>query len=100
MKEPEHISYFFVDHANGRFTASNTPGLKDSHNTAPNFVTSQVNNTLPLPGAAEHNPPMADTTVASLASFNHPKQFGQEGLGSENEGFVRIFTSCMQSSQQ
>jgi hypothetical protein len=68
-------------------------GMKNNHNTAPNFVTPQANNTLPLPGAAKHNPPMAYTTVGSLASFNHRKQFGQEGLGAESEGLVGIFNS-------
>jgi hypothetical protein len=81
MQAPEHIPYFSAHHANGRFTASNTPGLKNSHNTAPNFVTPQANNTLLLPGAAEHNPPKANETVGSLASFNHQKQFGREGWG-------------------
>jgi hypothetical protein len=95
MKEPEHISYFFADHANGRFTATYrpAPGLKNSHHTAPNFVTPQANTTLLLPGAAEHNPPKEDTTVGSLAADNHQKQFGREGLGAESEGFVRIFNS-------
>jgi len=81
MQAPEHISYFPAHHANGSFTASNTPCLKNSHNTAPNFVTPQPNNTLPLPGAAEHNLPLADNTIASLTSFNHRKQFGRDGLG-------------------
>jgi hypothetical protein len=90
MKAPEHISDFSAHHASGRFTASYrpAPGLKNSHTTAPNFVTPQANNTLPLPGAAEHNPPMADTTVGSLAADNHRKQFGREGLGAESEGVV------------
>jgi hypothetical protein len=80
MKEPEHISYFFADHANGSFTASNTPapGLKNSHHTAPSFLTPQANNTPPLPGAAEHYPTKADKTVGSLAADNHRKQFGGE----------------------
>jgi hypothetical protein len=86
MKEPEHNSYFFADHANGRITAGNTPDLKNSENTAPNFVTPQANNTLPLPGAAEHKPPMADTTVESLAADNQRKQFGREGLETESDG--------------
>jgi len=95
MKEPEHISYFFAGNANCRQTARYrpAPGLKNSHHTAPNFVTPQANNTLPLPGAVEHNPPKADTTIGSLASDNHQKQFGREGWGAENEGFVEIFTS-------
>jgi hypothetical protein len=92
MKEPEHNSCFFADHANCRQAASNTPGLKNSHHTAPNFVAPQANNTLPLPGAAEHNPPKADETVGSLAADNHRKQFGREGLGVESEGFVGMFT--------
>jgi hypothetical protein len=79
MKEPEYISYFSAHHASGRFTASYTPGLKNSHNTAPNIVTPQANNTLPLFGAAEHNPPNANTTDASLASINHQKLHGREG---------------------
>jgi hypothetical protein len=62
-------------------------GMKNNHNTAPNFVTPQANNTLPLPGAAKHNPPMAHITFGSLASFNHQKQFGREGLGAQSEGF-------------
>jgi hypothetical protein len=92
MKEPQHLSDFSAHHANGRFTASyNTaPGLKNSHHTAPNFVTPQANNTLPLPGAAEHNPPMADITVGSLASDNHRKQFGRDGLGA---WFLGVFTN-------
>ncbi len=94
MKEPEHNSYFFADHANGRFAASYrpAPGLKNSHNTAPNFVTPQANNTLPLPGAAEQNPPMANKTVGSLAADNHRKQFGREGWRAESNAFVRILT--------
>jgi len=94
MKEPEPLSYFFADHANGRFAASNrpTPGLKNSHYTAPNFATPQANNTLPLPGVAEHNTPKADETVESSAAVNHRKQFGREGLGVECEGFVGVFT--------
>jgi hypothetical protein len=82
MNEPEPLSCFFADHANGRFTASYrpAPGLKNSHNTAPNFVAPQANNALPLPGAVEHNPPKADTTVGSLAADNHLKQFGRDGL--------------------
>ncbi len=93
MKEPENISYFFADHANSRFAASYrpAPGLKNSHSTAPKFVTPQANNTLPLPGAAEYKPPMADTTVGSLAADNHRKQFGREGLGAKSEGFVGVF---------
>jgi hypothetical protein len=93
MKEPEHLSYFFAHHANGRFAASYKPasGLKTSHHTAPNFVTPQANKTLPLPGAAEHNPPKADTTVASLAADNHRKKFRREGWGMESEGFVGNF---------
>jgi len=78
MQAPEQIPYFSAHYANGRFTASNTPGLKNSHHTAPNFVTPQANNTLPLPGTAEHKPPMADETVGSLAADNHLKQFGRE----------------------
>ncbi len=81
MKEPDHISYFSAHHANGRFTASNTPGLKNSHHTAPNFVTQQANNTLPLPGAAEHNRHKADKTVGSLAADNHRKQFRRGRIG-------------------
>jgi hypothetical protein len=82
MKEPQHLSCFFADHASGRFAASYrpAPGLKNSHYTAPNFVTPQANITLPLPGAAEHNPPKADTTVGSLAADNQRKQFGRDGL--------------------
>jgi len=95
MKEPEHISYSSAYHAIGRQAASNTPGLKNIHYTAPNFVTPQANNILPLPGAAQHNQPMADNTVESLASFNHPKQFGRDRLGAESEGFVGKFTSNM-----
>jgi hypothetical protein len=92
MKEPEHTSDFFADHANGSFAASYkpTPSMKNSHHTAPNFVTPQANNTLPMPGAAEQILPMADTTVSSLASFNHQKQFGREGLGAVSEGLVGI----------
>jgi hypothetical protein len=90
MKEPEHNSYFFADHANGRFAASScpAPGLKNSHHTAPNFVTPQANNTLPLPGAAEHNPTKANETVGSLASFNHRKQFGRVRHESESKLFT------------
>jgi hypothetical protein len=95
MKEPQHLSDFSAHHASGRFAASYkpAPGLKNSHHTAPNFVTPQANNTLPLPGAAEHNPPLADNTVGSLAFFNHQKQFGRERLGAGSEGFVGIFFS-------
>ena len=97
MKKPEHTSYFFAHHANARHAVSYTPvpppGLKNSHNTAPNFVTPQANNTLPLPGAAEHNPPKADTAVGSLAADNHRKQFGQDGLGAERDSIVGIFKS-------
>jgi hypothetical protein len=95
MKEPHHNSCFFADHANGRFAASYRPahGLKNSHHTAPNFVTPQANNTLPLPGAAEHNPPKADTAVGSSAAVNRRKQFGREGLGMESEGVKRILNS-------
>jgi hypothetical protein len=93
MQAPDHISYFSAHHANGSFTASNTPGLKNNHNTAPNFVTPQANNTLPLPGAAEHNPPKVYKTLVSLASNNRRKQFGQEGLGAESVGFVGIITN-------
>ncbi|NCU32958.1 MAG: hypothetical protein EOM23_08525 [Candidatus Moranbacteria bacterium] len=94
MKEPEHLSYSFADHANGRQAASYrpAPGMKNSHYTAPNFGTPQANNTLPLPDAAKHNPPKADTAVESLAADNHRKKFGWEGLGVESEGFVGIFT--------
>jgi hypothetical protein len=67
--------------------------LKNSHHTAPNFVTPQVNNTLPLPDAAEHHSPKADETVGSLAADNQRKQFGREGLGAESEGFEGIFNS-------
>jgi hypothetical protein len=50
MKESEQLSYFFADHANGRFAVSNKPaaGLKNRHNTAPNFATPLANNALPL----------------------------------------------------
>jgi len=67
--------------------------LKNSHNTAPNFVTPQANKALPLPGAAEHNSPVAVTTVGRLAADNHWKRFGWEGLGAGNERFVGIFKS-------
>jgi hypothetical protein len=95
MKEPLPLSYFFADHASGRFAASYkpAPGLKNSHNTALIFVAPQANNTLPLPGAALHNPPMAGTTVGSLAADNHRKQFGREGLGEGSEGVYSCF-SC------
>jgi len=93
MQEPEHITYFPAHHANGRQAASYTSGLKNSHNTAPNIATPQANNALTLPGATAHNPPNADETVGSLASFNHRKQFGREGWGAESEGFVGIFNS-------
>jgi hypothetical protein len=95
MKEPQPISYFSAHHAIGSFTASYTPGLKNSRYTAPNFTAPQANKALPLPGAAEHKPPMADTTVDSLAADNHRKQFGRDGLGVESEGFVGIF-ACWQ----
>jgi hypothetical protein len=93
MKEPVPLSYLFADHAISRFTASSlpAPGLKNSHNTAPNFVTPLANNTLPLPGAAEQNPPMANKTVGSLAADNHRKKFRREGWGMESEGFVGNF---------
>jgi hypothetical protein len=92
MKEPEHTSDFFADHANGSFAASYkpTPSMKNSHNTALIFVTPQANNTLPLPGATEHNPLMANETVATLAADNHRKQFGREGLGA---WFLGVFTN-------
>jgi hypothetical protein len=72
MKEPQHLSCFFTDHANGRFTASYNPapGLKNSHHTAPNFATPQANNALPLPGAAKHYPPKAIETFGSLAAVS------------------------------
>jgi hypothetical protein len=94
MKEPQHLSDFSANHANGRFAVSNKPaaGLKNSHHTAPNFATPLANNALPLPGAAIHNPPMADTTVGSLAADNHRKQFGREGLGTESEWVKRMLT--------
>jgi hypothetical protein len=81
MQAPEHISYFFAGNANCRQTAPYrpAPGLKNSHNTAPNFVTPQANNTLSLPGAAEHKPPMVYKTIGSLASFNQLKQFRRKG---------------------
>jgi hypothetical protein len=79
LQQPEHISYFSAHHANGRQAASNTPGFKTSHHTAPNFVTPQANNTLSLPGAAEHKPPMVYKTIGSLASFNQLKQFRRKG---------------------
>jgi hypothetical protein len=93
MKEPEHISYFSAHHANCRQAASYTPGLKNSQHTAPNFVRPQANTTNPLPGAAEHNPPMADTTVGNLAADNHRKRFGQEGWGAKSEGLVEVLYS-------
>jgi hypothetical protein len=34
----------------------------------------------PTSGPAEHNPPKANETDGSLASFNHQKQFGRDGL--------------------
>jgi hypothetical protein len=94
MNEPEPLFYFFADHANGRFTASYrpAPGLKNSHNTAHNFVSPQANNALLLPGAAEHSPPKADTTVESLAADNQRKQFGGEGFGAGSEWYLWIFT--------
>jgi hypothetical protein len=80
MKEPQHLSDFSAHHASGRFAASYKPApcLKNSHNTAPNFATPQANKALPLPGAVEHKPPMADTTVGNLAADNQRKQFGRE----------------------
>jgi hypothetical protein len=71
MKEPVKLSYFFADHATGRFTAICAPKA----------------------GAAEHNPPMTNKTVESLAADNHWKQFGREGLGAVSEGLVGIFKS-------
>jgi hypothetical protein len=87
MKEPEHISYFSAHHANCRQAANYrpTPGLKNSLTSAPNFVTPQANNTLPLPGAANHNPPKANEPIGSSASFNHRKQFGRDGLEAGSE---------------
>jgi hypothetical protein len=92
MKAPDLSPYSFAHHANGSCTASNTPGLKNSHYTAPNFVTPQANNALPLPEAVEHKPPMTDTTVESSAADNHRKQFGREGLGAGREVDVVMLT--------
>jgi hypothetical protein len=95
MKEPLHLSDFSAHHASRSFTASYKPApcFKNSHNTALIFVAPQANNALPLPGAAEHNPPMADTTLGSLAADNHQKQFGWEGLGMESGKFIWICIS-------
>jgi hypothetical protein len=71
MKESVHLSYFFADHATGRFTAICAPKA----------------------GAAEHNPAKANETVGSLAADNHRKQFGREGLEAESVGFVGMFKS-------
>jgi hypothetical protein len=71
MKEPEHLSCFFADHANGRVTPK------------PHFIT----------GAAKPNPPKANETVGNLAADNHRKQFGWEGLGVRSEGITGIFTN-------
>jgi hypothetical protein len=92
MKTPDLSSYFFDHHANGSFTASNTPGLKNSHYTAPNFAAPQANKAFLLPGEAEHKPPMTDTTVESSAADNHRKQFGREGLGAGREVDVVMLT--------
>jgi len=92
MQEPDHISHFFAEHASGRFTASYTPtpapGLKNCHDTAPMVVTLQSNNALPLPGAAEHNPPKVDETVGSLVYFKPRNEPGREGMGEGSEGFL------------
>jgi hypothetical protein len=79
MQAPENISHFSAHHANCRQAASYTPGLKNSHYTALNFITPKANNTLSLPGAAEHKPPMVYKTIGSLASFNQLKQFRRKG---------------------
>ncbi len=95
MKEPENISCFFAQHANGRQAASNSPGLKNSHNTTPNFITPQANNTFPLPGAAKHNPPKADETVGGLAADNQRKQSRREGLGAKSDRLLaNNFNHC------
>ncbi len=92
MQAPYKKPYSFSEHASGRFTASYTPtpapGLKNSHDTAPIVVTPQANKALPLPGAAEHNPSSADTTVGSLVYFKLRSEPGREGMGAESEGFV------------
>ncbi len=93
MKAPGLSPYSFDHHANGSFTPSNTPGLKNSYNTTPNFVTPQANKALPLPGVAEHSPPKVDETVGSLVYFKLRNEPGREGMGAESEGFEVVFAS-------
>jgi site-specific recombinase XerD len=50
-------------------TPTPAPGLKNSHDTAPIVVKPHANNALPLPGAAEHNPPNAGEKVGAGAEF-------------------------------
>ena len=50
-------------------TPTPAPGLKNSHDTASIVVMPQVNNALPLPGAAEHNPPQAGEKVGAGAGY-------------------------------
>jgi len=73
MQEPDHISHFFSDHGSCEPTISKTPapapGLKNSHDTAPIVVMPPANNAFPLPGAAEHNPPMVGENAGSLLEF-------------------------------
>jgi hypothetical protein len=92
MQAPYKNPYSFSEHASDRFTASYiptpAPGLKNSHDTAPIVVKPQANNALPLPGAAEHNPSSADTTVESLVYFKLRSEPGREVMGVKSERFM------------
>jgi integrase/recombinase XerD len=45
------------------------PGLQNSHDTAPIVAMPTAGNALPLPGAAEHNPPQAGANAGTKAEF-------------------------------
>lgn len=67
------IKEVFPDHEIIRYSENETPapapGLQNSHDTAPIVVMPQANNALPLPGAAEHNPPGAGEKAGAKAEF-------------------------------
>ena len=66
------------------------PGLQNSCDTAPIAVSPLVYSALPLPGAAEHNPPVADENVLRAAELLMDGRWVKIDLGKKWQVYVDI----------
>jgi hypothetical protein len=72
MQTPHCISPFFIDYqaiSSSVLLPTLAPGLQNSHDTAPIAISPLADSDLPLPGAAEHNPPAAGENVRNGTEF-------------------------------